>query len=88
VSKKRCQVIQANVMTDPKRAKTFRFLSLQPPASEWAEFLIVYSAQSDAGDAAKFYIIPRKALIKPTARSVQSKWLKQYEEAWNLLRES
>jgi hypothetical protein len=53
-SKKRCQVIQANVITDPKRGKTFRFVSLQPPTSEWAEFLIVYSAQFDAGDAAKF----------------------------------
>jgi hypothetical protein len=88
VSKKRCQVIQANVMTDPKRAKTFRFVSLQPPASEWAEILIVYSALSNAGDAARFYIIPRKALTKPTARSVQSKWLKQYEEAWHLLLEA
>ena len=87
VSKKRCQVIQANVIPDPRRAKTYGFLSLQPPASEWAEFVIVYSAQPDAGEVAKFYIIPRKELTKPTTRSVQSTWLKQYEEAWNLLLE-
>jgi hypothetical protein len=85
VGKKRCQVTQANVITDANRLNTFRSVSLQPPTSEWAEFLIVHSAQSDEHDVTKFYIIPRKALPKPTQRSVVSKWLKQYEEAWHLL---
>jgi hypothetical protein len=81
VSKKRCQVFQATVTT----RNGFSFISLNSPRSEWPEFLIFHST-SEARDKPKFYVMPRKALTRATNRSVASKWLKEYEEAWHLLR--
>jgi hypothetical protein len=86
VNKKRCQVIQAKVYSISKGDKTWRCVSMNPPKSGWAEFLIFYSMQFDENVGAKLYIIPRKMLARPTSRSLESKWLKKYEEAWHLLR--
>jgi hypothetical protein len=58
--------------------------AIHRPTSNWAEFMIVYSG-SETGN---FYIIPLEALGKRSQLSAKSKWVKQFEEAWNLLIES
>jgi hypothetical protein len=85
ISKKRCQVIQSSVITVTKRRNVFEYLPLNPPASEWPEFLIFYATRPDDPSEATFYIIPRTELPRHTSRSLSSKWLKQYLEAWQLL---
>lgn len=83
VSKKRCQVMEANVTISNKG---FRYISLNPPTSEWPEYLIFRSSQSGDCEKPTFYVLPRQMLQRQTSRSVVSKWLKDYEEAWRLLR--
>ncbi len=83
ISKKRCQVMEANVVISNNG---FRYISLNPPTSEWPDYLIIRSSQSDDSDKPTFYVIPRQMLRRQTSRSVVSKWLKEYEEAWHLLR--
>jgi hypothetical protein len=85
VSNKRCQVIQSSVMTVTKRQNVFEYLPLNPPASEWAEFLIFYATRTDEEKEGTFYIIPRKELSFHTSRSLSSKWLTEYQSAWHLL---
>ena len=82
ISGKRCQVMQA---TCRKGTNGFPYLCLNPATSQWAEFLVFYSVVADTPDVEKFYIFPRAALLRQTARSPESKWLKQYEGAWHLL---
>jgi hypothetical protein len=86
VNKKPCQVIQAKVLMMVTGEKSLPFVALSPPKSEWAKFLIFYSQPLDDSESAKFYIIPREMLTRATSRSLQSKWLKGYEDAWSLLR--
>jgi hypothetical protein len=83
ISKKRCQVMEANVAISNSG---FRYISLNPPTSEWPDYLIFRSSQSDDSDKPTFYVLPRQMLLRQTSRSVVSKWLKDYEEAWHLLR--
>jgi hypothetical protein len=86
VNKKACQVIQANVFTIVNGKNSLPAVALSLPKSEWPKFLIFYSQPLDNSETAKFYIIPREMLIRATSRSLKSKWLKQYEDAWFLLR--
>src|SRR5882762_3249050 len=85
VSKRRCQVIQSSVITVTKRRNVFEYVPLNPPTSEWAEFLIFYVTRADESNEGTFYIIPRKELPRHTSRSLLSKWLKEYHAAWHLL---
>ena len=85
VSNKRCQVIQSSVVTVTKKQNVFECLPLNPPKSEWAEFLIFYATRADESDDGTFYVIPRKELPFHTSRSLSSKWLKEYQSAWHLL---
>lgn len=84
ISKKRCQVIQSSVITAMKGPDVFRYLPLIAPTSEWAEFLIFYVKWTDERKV-MFYVIPRTELPRKTSRSLSSKWLKEYHEAWHLL---
>jgi len=86
ISKKPCQVIQAKVLTMRPKEKNFQYLALNPPTSTWAEFLIFRSPQLGTVGGAKYYVVPRQELGKATSRSLESPWLKQFEEAWHLLR--
>jgi hypothetical protein len=60
---------------------------MNPPTSQWAEFIVFYSSGPDSQDVETYYVIPRAALTRHTSRSPESKWLKESEEAWHLLRE-
>jgi hypothetical protein len=83
ICERSCQVMQA---TRSIETNGRLYLYLNPPTSKWAEFLIFYSVESDNSESEKFYVIPRTALPHQTARSPESKWLKEYEGAWDLLR--
>ncbi len=82
ISKKRCQVIHSSVITG---LSGFQYLPLNSPISAWAEFLIFCANRVDQSGKATFYIIPRKELPRRTSRSLSSKWLNEYLEAWHLL---
>lgn len=82
ISGKRCQVMRA---TCSRGSKGLLYSNLNPPMSQWAEFLIFYSVVADTPDTKKFYVLPRTALLRRTARSPESKWLKRFEGAWQLL---
>jgi len=85
LSRRRCQVIWTNPINNPKGAATTYYVPLNPPKSDWAEFLIFYVLQRDSEEA-KYYVIPRSDLSRPTSCSPNSKRLTQYEGAWNLLK--
>jgi hypothetical protein len=59
-------------------------VAVHRPTSNWPEFIIVHSG-SEKG---KSYVIPLEALAKQSQRSVKATWIKQFEDAWNLLVES
>jgi hypothetical protein len=80
ISKRRCQVIWTNPISNPKGT----YIPLSTPQSDWAEFLIFYLPQRD-GDEARYFVIPRSNLPRSTSYSPTSKRLTQYEGAWNLL---
>jgi hypothetical protein len=84
ISKRRCQVIWTNPINNPKGAATTYYVPLNPPNSDWAEFLIFYVPQRD-GEEVKYYVIPRSDLPHATSYSPNSKRLRQYEGAWYLL---
>jgi hypothetical protein len=83
ISGKRCQVMRATYL---EGSNGFRSLSMGPPTSQWPEFVVFHAAESNGRGGAKFYIVPRTALSRRTSHSLQSPWLKQYDEAWHLLR--
>jgi len=86
VNNKACQVIQANVFTIVNGENSLPVVALSLPKSEWPKFLIFYSQPPDDSETAKLYIIIREMLTRATSRSLKSKWLKEYEGAWSLLR--
>jgi hypothetical protein len=85
ISKKRCQIIQSRVISVTKGESVFQYVSLNLPTSAWPEFLIFYVLQPDQPDEPAYYVIPRTELHRNTSRSLSSKWLKAYHEAWQLL---
>jgi hypothetical protein len=86
LNKRPCQVMQANVISIPNRDKNWRYVSLNLPTSSWPEFVLFVVCSFNERAKAKYYIVPRKMLPHRTCRSLESKWLKEYEEAWHLLR--
>jgi hypothetical protein len=86
INKKPCQVMQARVFSMVNGEKSWPLVALNPPKSGWAKFLIFYSPSVNDSENAKFYVIPRESLTRATTRSIKSKWLKGYENAWSLLR--
>jgi hypothetical protein len=83
VSGRPCQVMQGTIRV---KNNGFAFLYMNSPTSNWAEFVIFYSTCTDAPVAERFYVVPRAALPRNTARSLKSKWLREFDEAWHLLR--
>lgn len=86
VNMRPCQVLRAKVLTRIVGGKNWSYLALARPKSEWPEFFIFQSLQPDENASPKFYIIPRKALNRASSRSLESPWLREYENAWHQLR--
>jgi hypothetical protein len=84
LSRRRCQVISTKPINNRKGAATTYYVPLNPPKSDWAEFLIFVSRRDS--EEAKYYVVPRSDLLRPTSYSPNSKRLTQYEGAWNLLK--
>ena len=87
ISERRCHVTRTNPISNAKGAAATYYVPLNPPKSDWPEFLIFYVSQRDI-EAARFYAIPRSELPRPTSYSLKSSRLTQYEGAWNLLTRS
>lgn len=82
ISKKRCQVVRAKPLV--LSASRLIYVPLNLPKTDWAEFVIFFSKR-DSDTAGRFFIVPRKKIVKRTLVSPTSSWLREYADAWHLL---
>jgi hypothetical protein len=86
ISNKRCQVMNIRSITIGNA--TARYVPLNIPRTDWAEFLIFFVRAELEDDPPSFYVVPRSRLAKRTAVSLTSSWLRDHKDAWHLLCES
>ena len=73
ISQKPCQIMQARTVIMGKTGG--RYVSVNIPKTDWAEFLVFFVPPEIEGAAPTFYVVPRTRIIKPTTLSPTSSWL-------------
>lgn len=81
ISQKPCQIMQALLVTEGKFKG--RYVPLNAPATDWAEFLVFFVPPEIEGEAPTFYVVPRAKLIEDTI--VLPTWIRDYKDAWHHL---
>jgi hypothetical protein len=81
ISQKPCQIVQAMLVTTGRYKGNY--VSVDVPATDWAEFVVFIVTPEADGETPTFYVVPCTRFIEDTV--VLPSWFRDYKNAWHHL---